>query len=388
MKPVACPRLFEVEAVRDGRLAGADLERFRSHLSRCPSCRKEHQALEALGASLRGLTDVAADELHVRRQRTRLLAAFNASLVPVPKSSQRWLVPLLAAAVLFAVALTFTLTLRRSQVSHTVPAAPAREAIAVRPLSPATEWSRRVEGQREIVTLSAGTLSIAIDHALSPRPVRVVLPDGELEDLGTTFSVTVSRSATTHVAVQHGAVILRLRDRGPVTLGAGESWTPATAAGSATTPPPPSAPIAVPAPPSASASSAPPRSGETRRERPAPAPADVASGSALALGPPAARSKEAAQEATPGPRASDAASADFRAALSALDAGNHGLAARRFAAFLARHAADPRAEDAAYLRVIALQRAGNTEATREAARGYLRGYPHAFRRLEIEPLAR
>lgn len=84
----------------------------------------------------------------------------------------------------------------------------------------------------------------------------------------------------------------------------------------------------------------------------------------------------------------DTAASDFRAALAALDSGNPSLAATLFATFLARHPTDRRREDAAYLRVIALQRAGNASATRDAARSYLRQFPNAFRRTEIEPLAR
>jgi Outer membrane lipoprotein len=79
--------------------------------------------------------------------------------------------------------------------------------------------------------------------------------------------------------------------------------------------------------------------------------------------------------------------ADFRAALAALSAGDQTRAAARFSAFLANHPRDPRAEDAAYLRVIALQRSGDPLTTKAAARDYLRRYPHGFRRAEVAPLA-
>jgi hypothetical protein len=59
-----------------------------------------------------------------------------------------------------------------------------------------------------------------------------------------------------------------------------------------------------------------------------------------------------------------------------------------FASFLAKHPRDPRAEDAAYLRVIALQRTGDSESTRWAAQEYLRRYPEGFRRAEMGALAR
>jgi TolA-binding protein len=63
-------------------------------------------------------------------------------------------------------------------------------------------------------------------------------------------------------------------------------------------------------------------------------------------------------------------------------------AAAAFASFLAKHPHDPRAEDAAYLRVIALQRSGDSGSVRWAAQEYLRRYPEGFRRAEMEALAR
>jgi TolA-binding protein len=81
-------------------------------------------------------------------------------------------------------------------------------------------------------------------------------------------------------------------------------------------------------------------------------------------------------------------SRDFRAAMSALDGGDNTAAAARFAAFLTAHPRDARAEDAAYLRVIALQRASNLGTMKEAAAQYLRRYPKGFRRAEVETLSR
>lgn len=339
-----CPRLFEVEAARDGRLTGPELVRFRAHVEHCAVCAREAGALDDLAHSLRSLPALTGDELHARRERTRLLAAFDAALVPARASTRRWLIPLLSAATLT----TLALTLWYSRVPP--PKAPVglkpstREAISVQ-ASPASQWSRQTESHRETITLTAGTLSVAIDHALSPRRLRVVLPDGELEDLGTTFTVTATSTATTHVSVQDGTVILRLREQAPVVLNANESWTPRVPA-----------PLPV-------AASAPVRAPALPRE---PAPARAASS----------------------PITPDESAAEFRAALSAFNGGSHALAAQLFSTFLARHPSAASAEDAAYLRVLALQRAGNDSAMQAAARDYLSRYPRAFRRAEVEPLAR
>ena len=84
----------------------------------------------------------------------------------------------------------------------------------------------------------------------------------------------------------------------------------------------------------------------------------------------------------------DEPSVDFRAAMALLHRGDSAAAAVAFAGFLARYPSDPRAEDAAYLRVLALQRSGGDAATRQAARDYLVRFPEAFRRGEVEPLTR
>jgi TolA-binding protein len=68
--------------------------------------------------------------------------------------------------------------------------------------------------------------------------------------------------------------------------------------------------------------------------------------------------------------------------------GDNARAAAHFGTFLIEHPRDARAEDAAYLRVLALQRAGNSSAVKQAASEYLNRYPHGFRRAEVEPLAR
>lgn len=371
MTAASCPRLFEVEAARDGRLVGPELARFRSHLSRCAVCSAESRALASLGASLRNLPEVPTDELHTRRQRTRLLASFDESLLFSQRSRKRWPAVLAVAAALMVLGLGLTRFGMSAPSAAPAGSSTAEEAIAI-VAAPATQWSRKQENHREIVTLTAGTLSISVDHARSPRRLRVSLPDGDLEDIGTTFSVTVTGSVTSHVEVRHGAVILRLRGREPVVLGANESWTPSGPIGVSTSSPAPStAPAPIPPPAVAAAPQTPP---PRPVHEPARAPASAP-----------------ARELTPTPSATaegDRAATDFRAALSALNAGDPARAAAAFAAFLTSYPGDPRAEDASYLRVIALQRSGDAAATRSAAQRHLKRYPGAFRRVEVEALAR
>lgn len=344
MKPT-CPRLFEAEAWRDGRLTGAEAEKFRAHVSTCPSCSQEVQSLDALGRVLRTSVPASPDELHVRRERTRLLAAFDAQLVPAPRQAniKQWLG--LVAAMLACVAVLVALRSPTPQPAVVASAArPAAEPVVVHADSSA-QWSRRAEDRLETIRLQSGALSIHVDHRASLRRLLVLLPDGELEDIGTTFSVSADAGHTTRVSVQEGSVVLRLQGKPPLALAAGDSWSP----------PSPPAPSASVAPPSASA-----------------------------------RVTKAVASAAAAPSASVAepdSSEEFRNAMTALNRGDNSQAAALFRGFVLAHPRDSRAEDASYLRVLALQRAGDANATQRAANDYLQRYPGGFRKAEITRLA-
>jgi hypothetical protein len=350
MRPAPCPRSFEVEAARDGRLTGAALANFERHMTGCPACLRESKALEGLANALR--TDpcdgASADSLHTRRERTRLLAAFDRTLVAPERHSRarRWQISSAAVAALVACALVLW-RVRSAEQS-------ARAATVVRADSNAV-WSERSEGSSEKIVLERGGLWIHVDHPSGEGRLLVVLPDGELEDTGTTFSVIAEEGRTTRVAVEEGTVVLRIRGEGPVAVGAGDSW--AARAG------PAASSLASSAPPTGIASSV--------QSAPSPAAPSVL---------PRASPPASATDRDP--------SADFRAAMASLDVGDNAEAAAEFASFLALHPRDPRAEDAAYLCVIALQRTGDTGRMKQAAQEYLRRYPGGFRRAEMETLSR
>ena len=337
---MTCARVFEAEALRDGRLVGAEAAAFQRHVLTCTACAYEVRALETL-AELACSESSEPDALQARREKTRLLAAFDADLVRPPPPSRRAAVWAGAAAVLLALSLVaLFLSPRRSP-------APDQATPEIVRLDRATVFSERTVGTQRTVALERGALWIHVDHgAQAAATLRVVLPDGELEDEGTTFTVAAADGATTRVAVEEGRVVLRLRGRAPVVLGAGEEWdAPKPVAPAALSPAPTSEPSAVAA--------TPPRPTATPA-RPAPAPDPAA---------------------------------DFRAAMTAFDRGDHRNAATSFATFLDRYPSDSRAEDAAYLRVIALQRSGDRDATKGAALDYLRRFPDGFRRAEVLGLA-
>jgi hypothetical protein len=364
LSPRSCPRLIEAEAMRDGRLGEAERASFERHLAGCPVCWREVEALEALAEAVRAERDGAgADELRVQRERTRLVAAFHrAPAEPQGRGhAPRVLWP---AAVVALVAAGFLFFWRGR------PIGPPASAV-VRGGSGATWSSVHREGGREEITLQRGSLWIRVDHAprapsKGSRRLVVLLPDGELEDIGTTFRVSAENGRTTGVAVEEGSVVLRIRGQAPVTIGAGGRWPlPETR---------PAVPVPPSLPPVPVRPSLPPVAGPAPRERgfrPARAAARP-------------RSIEPAASLPPGPDPS----VDFRAALAALAADETRQAAAAFTTFLERHPRDARAEDAAYLRVIALQRAGATAEMKAAAQEYLRRYPAGFRRTEVEALSR
>lgn len=351
MSASRCPRMFEAEALRDGRLDGAGRASFERHIATCSACAHEVEALDALASALRASFPGPADELHARRQRTRLLAAFDRELVTPERApiARRGLLWSAAAVALACAALVVWRVQSGSDAAHAV-----EPPHAVIHADSATAWSDRMENKREVVTLEHGALWIHVEHRPGTRRLLVVLPDGELEDTGTTFSISADGGHTTRVAVRQGSVVLRLRGQPTVALGPGDVWTPSPASSCAS------------AAPSGKAVPAQASSGEVARRR---APVNKAAPTA--------------------PRASGAVvdpSAGFREATAALNRGDNRQAAAGFARFLEAHPGNPQAEDAAYLRVIALQRCGDRAAMRAAALEYLRRYPDGFRRAEVRAL--
>ena len=347
VKPSPCARLFEVEALRDGRLTGDERKNFEGHLARCKACAGEARALEALGQALQHSSAPFPDQLHLRRERVRLLAAFDQTLV-ASHGQRRLARPALRLALALLLCSGLLLLWQMPWSPDTV--APSNVIVQAQPDA---RWSRHVQGERERISLGRGELWIRVAPNAGARALLVLLPDGQLEDIGTTFSVSVADGQTTKVAVEEGSVLLTLHGKAPVEIGAGETWQRAE-------------------PPLA----------QTNDVNVAKAPASPATSASESPPPP-----KSPPRATRSPIESDA-SGDFRAAMAALEAGRHHQAAHEFARFIARHPRDARAQDAAYMRVIALKRAGDVHATRAAALDYLQRYPAGFRRAEVEMLTK
>jgi outer membrane protein assembly factor BamD (BamD/ComL family) len=74
----------------------------------------------------------------------------------------------------------------------------------------------------------------------------------------------------------------------------------------------------------------------------------------------------------------------FAEGVGLIERGDYATAADKLDAFRRANPGDARAEDAAYLTILALQRAGRKAAAAEAARRYLELYPGSARRGAVQ----
>ena len=208
-------------------------------------------------------------------------------------------------------------------------------------------WSRADDPTVTRLRLQDGELLIHVNHsAVARRRLIVLLPDGELEDLGTTFVVRVENGRAAAVGVREGVVMLRRVNAAELVLKAGQEW------------------VAEPEASITGSGSAAPYASSTVGTAAPPVVAPSGKGSLAS-----------------------AAASEFRDAVAQLESGHPSAAASGLRAFLARHPQDERDEDASYLLVVALRECGDAFGSLDAAHAYLQRYPAGFQRSEVEGLA-
>lgn len=339
-----CQRKWQAEAASDGRLMGKDCEAALHHREHCPDCTLELQALAAITHSFTSLPELPRDSLSVRRCRQRLMTALNESLlVSTPRRSRRWFAAVIVLAVATSAAM---LLLERARI------APAfvRSAPTLAPQEPAVQvrrtlikvvdvhaeagarWRIDSDPNQDRVELSEGVATFDV-HPHPGRRVIIVLPDGQLEDLGTTFEVAVNAGHTERIAVSRGRVLVRFGARPEFSLRVGEWWQ------------------------APSVSAAPP-----------PLPADVPGPVAPVKAPARSEPLRNTPVAAHPEEARVAPFADAR-----LNRANSASVER----------AAKRAEDAAYMTILSLLRVRQFATAREQARRYLLDFPNGFRRVEV-----
>jgi ferric-dicitrate binding protein FerR (iron transport regulator) len=351
-----CARLWQVEAVKDLRLSGADRVAFERHLETCGECTSELAALERLEALGARLPAPASDPLARRRLRNDILRRANDLSVgtgrPPPRRRHLVLgVAALAAAALLASVVSLRRDDGRGLSAHVSVGEPRFEIVT----APGSEWSTLKSGPALRLSLRRGQADVTVQKLGAGQNFVLELPDGELEVRGTRFSVQVADRKTRSVKVSEGLVALRLREGTgrELLLGAGQGWVMAAA-------PPPRAPEpqeALAVAPSASAPSA--------------------KSPVKPVSPPASKQASAS-----------GATEEFAAAMAAYSRGDFATAERLFLAFEAHYPTSGHVEDTTFLRALTRLRRGDEAGGKELAREYLKRYPNGFRAPEAVRMAR
>jgi anti-sigma factor ChrR (cupin superfamily) len=370
----ACKRTWEVEASRDGRLTGNERMSTERHIELCADCAHERERLEALATALRDLPVRGADELSLRRQRHELLARANAAAAHAERSTS-WSLrrkSAVVAALISACALGLLLLWPGSQGS------PAGARLVLKPDAFA-DYTRQTLAGSEIVDLKHGRLTLEVERGDARLRVLVRTPDGEIEDIGTVFTVTVQAARTEAISVAKGRVLARIAGKPERRITAGETHRPYAVSNEGLTV---LDPALAPAPPGEARAARALR--VHRRTSESPNRAQSSAEGAPAVEPRTA-APAAGDEARPAPTESEVA-AEFARAVARVEAHDDARALVLLTLFMDRFADDPRAEDAAFLRVVVLARGSERAALRAAARAYLAKYPHGFRAPEVERL--
>ncbi len=244
-------------------------------------------------------------------------------------------------------------------------------------------------GELERIDLEEGEINLAVRHLGPSERVIVSTGDAEVEVRGTVFHVEAHARHVARVAVSEGRVEVRYAGD-QVFLDAGQAWSP-----------PGGGDGLAQAAAAAGSERAGARSGDSAGagERSAGARVSSAAGARAAhdggSGPkPPVKAPQGA------PKGSDAAASGagnagdegaakgFVEGMALVARGDYAAGAEKLEQYRAAHGDDARAEDAAYMAVLALQRAGRRDDAAVAARRYLAAYPNGRRRAEMQAIAR
>jgi FecR protein len=350
MKPPACSRMWQVEAVHDGRLRGKDLESALRHQATCAECTETAREIRALARQISSLPERHRDPLTTRRARQHLIAALNESVIDPVRSNLSWRV-----ALGFGLAATVAAGAWLIAVHPSARVSPTEAVTSIVDVDaqPGARWSEHADREIDLLDLISGAASFKV-HPHEGRRVVIRLPDGEIEDLGTVFEVRVAAQHTEHVAVSEGLVSVRLRGRPEFSLSAGNAWdsepsapTPSVALAPATGPAMAGDPARIGgADQTRLAASAPSSSSQARRQRISDAEARAEKVA------PKESEKDASTSAEPGP-----------------------------------DTLSTKAEDDAYLGIVELLREAKYTQARAEAKSYLLRFPNGFRRVEVLNIA-
>lgn len=402
MRSTTCQRVWEAEAIEDGRLDDLGAASFARHITQCRECAREAKDLREMREAFGRLEPHRLSILEQRRQRAELLRHANQRIVTQREISRRLIVMMAALAALVAVTLGVIGVQRR----HGLPAEKSMSPVFELRAFGGASFHDQTSGPNGRVVLSNGSLAVHVEHLRAGQSFVLRVPDGDLGVRGTRFIVEVFGGRTERVLVTEGIVAVHLSGSPERTLAAGESWvrphTPPAAdsellvdvaSGSATGHDARNADDGATAPLLA-------RSTVTHAEQRGAAALGRLStsiprdhGSRYDKSPSAGRDDAVATAAPasgeqPATSVRATAPIEFAAAMTALKAGAYLDADDRLSAFAARFPSDARNEDAAFLRAVIAVKRGDSTAAITRAGDYLRRFPRGLRRAEMERLLR
>lgn len=372
----SCPRADLVQRVVDGHASDADL----SHVDSCAGCRAAVVDADRLRGALEGAAAPSIEAEASTAARDRMWREID------QRERTRRAQPALAALALAAVAvaaLAGVFLFRAPSPASPTPA-PETPALATPDPRPGHGTVHTYEGTvvteigtapDEIVRLREGSITVEVSPLGEGERFRVIVGDGEVEVRGTAFDVTAVEDRLVEVRVLHGVVDVRPEGRPQVTLTAGMRWSAGDEPDGVQT---------------AAVDESPHGGDEARAERPA-RPTRDAEAAPTPAGDRAPQDREAndapaEDEPTAAPPATDPAAAWFTAGYAALQRGDVDIAQRALGRVMQEAPESPFAEDATYWAIVAHQRAGSTDAAREAAERFVDRYDTSSRVGEVSLL--
>jgi TolA-binding protein len=400
----SCETMRLVEAKFDGRLGEREAASLDRHVATCSACRAHAEDLPRLRAIAAEHAEPSTP-LQQQRSRARLLSE-AARIEPRRAAPARptWATGLLLAAAMLVAAfagwsLRAPLTAQTAaapQGPHGPPSEPATTSIVLAPATPMQQQPARLAttvapergarfaqqsaGGAETVTLDEGAATFAVRPLSAGGRFIIKTADGEVELRGAVARVEAAGSKVRAVSVQEGKA--EVRYGGAVfELSAGSAWSPPLPAPPPAVDPSPNAPA--PAPIAA------PRLGRASIQAAGSTPAARLASKPVTPTAAEAHTSEpvAPAAAPPEPPKVDPGATDFADAVHLFERGDYHSAARRLADFSNAHPDDGRAEDSAFLSILALQRTGKTAEAAAAAQRYLQAYPNGYRRAEAVKIA-
>lgn len=389
-----CPRTALVEALRDGRLGPQESASMERHLDGCSACAEFARDLAKIGDAVRVPLEKLTPLEHQRARVALLQKA--AALAPGKTTSpgRNWAMGVLLAAAAIIVGFaggTFHGASNQVAVALHLGALPKVESGSKLGFHPSDDarFTRNRAANLDELTLEHGTIDIKLPKIEEGKRFVVRTADAQIEVRATAFRVEAEKGKIRSVAVEQGTVEVQYAGFTAV-IPSGGSWraTPESTEPDKPAPktendvktpvdnapePPIRAVLNTTSAPKTTSKTVLPRDDEPNLldapDKLAPEPAPVV---AAPISPAPA----------PTPAAPSVASRTFAEAMAAMRRGDYAGSADKLEQFAETHAGDARADEADYLRAIALQRAGKKDAAIAAAKRYLATRPKGAHRAD------